>query len=260
MRKFTSKIYKIIKFIARLKVSFEIKQNILRSLFNLPKYFSTRRSWLRKGGKIDKEFLMLHDFYSESGLCSGDYFHQDLLVANFIYKKNPIRHIDVGSRIDGFVSHVASFRKIVVLDIRPLSIKSHENISFMQADIISKKNLPKTDSLSCLHAIEHFGLGRYGDKVNIDGHLIALKNLISMVEKGGTFYLSCPLSNKNQVHFNSQRVFHPGFIPNLKIVKENLKIIRFDYINEEGDLLSERQYSDFFNNNYGCGIYTFKKI
>ena len=62
MRKITSKIYQIIKFIARLNVSFEIKQNILRSLYNFPKYLSSRRSWLLQGGKIDKEFLMLHDF------------------------------------------------------------------------------------------------------------------------------------------------------------------------------------------------------
>ena len=260
MRKITSKIYQITKFIARLKLSFEIKQNILRSLYNLPKYLSSRKSWLEQGGKIDKEFLMLHDFHSESGVCSGDYFHQDLLVAGFIYKNNPIKHIDVGSRIDGFVSHVASFRKILVLDVRPLSIKSHKNISFLRADIMSKKDLPKTDSLSCLHAIEHFGLGRYGDEINIDGHIIALKNLISMLEKGGKFYLSCPLTKKNQVHFNCQRVFHPGFIPNLKIVKENLKLIRFDYVNEDGELLSQKQYSEFSNNNYGCGIYTFKKI
>ena len=260
MRKITSKINKIIKFIARLNLSFEIKQNILRSLYNLPKYYRSRKSWIKQGGKIDKEFLMLHDFHSESGVCSGEYFHQDLLVAGFIFRNNPIKHIDVGSRIDGFVSHVASFREIQILDIRPLSIKSHQNISFLQVDIMSKINLPKTDSLSCLHAIEHFGLGRYSDEVNINGHIIALKNLISMLEKEGTFYLSCPLSKKNQVHFNSQRVFHPEFIPNLKIVKENLRLIRFDYVNEKGELLTQRKYSEFFNNNYGCGIYTFKKI
>ena len=28
------------------------------------------------------------------------------------------------------------------------------------------------DSLSCLHTVEHIGLGRYGDPVNCDGHLV----------------------------------------------------------------------------------------
>ena len=103
MRKFISSINKIIKYIARLNLSFGINQNILRSFYKFEKYFSCRKSWVKQGGKIDKEFLMLHDFHSESGVCSGDYFHQDLLVAGFIYKNNPIKHIDVGSRIDGFV-------------------------------------------------------------------------------------------------------------------------------------------------------------
>jgi hypothetical protein len=27
------------------------------------------------------------------------------------------------------------------------------------------------DSISSLHAIEHFGLGRYGDTIDVNGHL-----------------------------------------------------------------------------------------
>ena len=251
---------KFLKYLARLIFSLGFRQNLVNSLKNIPKYISDKKEWLNQGGLIDKEFLMLNDFYSESGICSGAYFHQDLLVAELINQNNPIKHVDVGSRIDGFVAHVASFRKIYVLDIRNLSMKYHKNINFFQCDIMSNVNLPKTDSLSCLHAIEHFGLGRYGDNINKKGHLIALINLISMLEKGGTFYISFPIGKKNEVHFNSQRVFNPNYILNLKIVKENLKLIRFDYVRENGDLNCETSTKDFLNNeNYGCGIYTFKK-
>ena len=38
------------------------------------------------------------------------------------------RHVDIGSRLDGFVAHVASFREIEVLDIRPLKVNKHKNI------------------------------------------------------------------------------------------------------------------------------------
>lgn len=54
----------------------------------------------------------LEDRYQESGNATGHYFHQDLLVANRIFVNNPIRHVDIGSRIDGLVAHVASFREI----------------------------------------------------------------------------------------------------------------------------------------------------
>lgn len=39
-----------------------------------------------------------------------------------IFDSSPQRHLDVGSRIDGFVAHVASFREIEVIDIRPVDI------------------------------------------------------------------------------------------------------------------------------------------
>ena len=47
--------------------------------------------------------MVLSDYDDVAGNAKGHYFHQDLLVANFIYKNNPRRHIDVASRIDGFV-------------------------------------------------------------------------------------------------------------------------------------------------------------
>jgi len=62
----------------------------------------------------------LDDRFDQSGTASGHYFHQDLLVASRIFINNPEKHVDIGSRIDGFVAHVASFREIEVFDIRSL--------------------------------------------------------------------------------------------------------------------------------------------
>ena len=260
IKKFLLSFKKSTKYLIRLLISLGLKQNVINSLRNFPKYFRDKKYWLRQGGEIHKEFLMLNDFYSESGVCSGDYFHQDLLVAELINKNNPKRHIDVGSRIDGFVAHVASFREIEVMDIRSLSMKNHKNIKFLNYDIMKDTKYPKTDSLSCLHAIEHFGLGRYGDQINTKGHILALKNLISMLEKKGIFYLSFPIGQKNEVHFNNQRVFNPNYFLNLKIIKENLEFTRFDYVNKNGDLNCQKNILDFLNNeDYGCGIFTFKK-
>ena len=251
---------KNLKYIVRIFISLGFEKSIISRLNNIPKYLSNKKEWIKQGGKVDKEFLMLNDFYSESGVSKGDYFHQDLLVAGFVNINNPKRHIDVGSRIDGFVAHVASFRKIEVIDIRPLNIKSHKNIKFLKYDLTSDIKLPKTDSLSCLHAIEHFGLGRYGDPININGHLIALNMLINMVESKGMLYISFPIGIKNEVHFNSQRVFDARMITNLNIVKEKLQLVRFDYIDENGELKLNRKLKEFLSKNkYGCGIYTFKK-
>ena len=130
-----------------------------------------KKNWLKQGGKITKNKMILFDYSANAGSYIGHYFHQDLLVAKFIYEKSPKRHIDIGSRMDGFVAHVAAFREIEVVDVRPLSRSKHENIKFTQVDFMKpQEDLGKADSVSCLHAIEHFGLGRYTDPNDVNGH------------------------------------------------------------------------------------------
>jgi hypothetical protein len=63
------------------------------------------------------------DKTDQSGKARGQYFYQDLHVSNLIYKANPKRHVDVGSRIDGFIAHLATFRAVDVIDIRPFECK-----------------------------------------------------------------------------------------------------------------------------------------
>jgi len=57
------------------------------------------------------------------------------------------------------------------------------------------------DSISCLHAIEHFGLGRYGDQIDPRGHYEGFIILIELLETGGDLYLSFPIGLKNETHF-----------------------------------------------------------
>jgi hypothetical protein len=80
-----------------------------------------------------KFYPCLDDRYLPIETASGHYFHQDLLIAHKIFVNNPKKHVDVGSRMDGFVAHVASFRQIEVFDVRPLE-SSIPNISFKRAE------------------------------------------------------------------------------------------------------------------------------
>lgn len=226
----------------------------------LPRYFRDKKQWMKSGGKIDKTFMVLSDFRDSAGVAKGHYFHQDLLVANYIFLKNPERHIDVGSRIDGFVAHVASFREIEVLDVRPLPATAHTNIVFTQADLMNDCGERITDSLSCLHAIEHFGLGRYGDPIDVLGHEKGIENLAKMLKKDGFLYLSFPIGNTDQVHFNAHRVLHPKTILRYESVKNMLELKQFDYVDDKGNLHRGADLETTGEKvRYGCGIYTFKK-
>jgi len=204
-----------------------------------------------------------HEKKQQSGTAKGHYFHQDLLVARRIHERNPDRHVDVGSRIDGFVAHVASYRTIEVLDIRPLDSKI-PNITFKQADLMS---LPidmsgYCDSLSCLHAIKHFGLGRYGDPIDFEGHIKGLNTLHAIVKPGGTLYLSCPIGPQ-RIEFNAHRVFDVSYLKSL--FEGKFKLLNFSYVDDQGDLhenidISQKRINQNFGCRYGCGIFELRKI
>ena len=159
----------------------------------------------------------LHDRFDEAGTTKSEYFWQDLIVARWIFEASPRKHVDVGSRVDGFVAHVASFRELEVLDIRPITT-AIPGVIFRQVDLMKPEVVRSLagdggycDSLSCLHAIEHFGLGRYGDTIDARGYEHALTHLASLLEPHGTLYLSTPLGHE-RVEFNAHRVFAPHTI------------------------------------------------
>ena len=211
-----------------------------------------------KNTKINYISPVLGEHKEKSSSVVKHYFNQDLLVAAYVHKNNPKKHVDVGSRIDGFVAHVASFRKIEVFDIRDNNFQ-FKNIIFKRKDISKndKSLINYCDSLSCLHTLEHFGLGRYGDLLDPIGHIKGFNNLIKILKTRGTLYISFPISNKNLTYFNSERSFSPK-----EILKwsNKLKLISFDFIDDSDKIFLDVNLDKFRNNvKYGCGIYTFIK-
>jgi len=231
-----------------------------KSVRNFPRFIRELFLWKKYGGKITHIYPILGDYQEESGSASSQYFHQDLLIASYIYEDNPIRHVDVASRVDGFVAHVASFREIEVYDVRKLNCV-HKNIIFRQVDFMnSSDKLKTTDSLSCLHSLEHFGLGRYSDPINVNGLEDGVNNLIKMLKKSGKLYISVPIGLGDEVHFNAHRISHPETILKIKRVKQELELINFDYVDDNGDLHTNRDITEVIDKiTYGLGIYTFKK-
>tara|TARA_B110000879_G_C11133338_1_gene497022 strand:- start:579 stop:1367 length:789 start_codon:yes stop_codon:yes gene_type:complete len=240
----------------------------LRFFLGIP--FFINDYWaLKKQMKIKKDFAfgklfpILDERNVASGTMKGHYFHQDLFVAHRIFNNNPKRHIDIGSRTDGFVAHVASFRALEVIDIRPL-VSTVKNISFTQTDLMQLpvNMISSCDSVSSLHAIEHFGLGRYGDPIDIDGHLKAINNIHSILKPNGKFYFSVPIG-KQRIEFNAHRVFNISYLQ--KIFDQKFRIDYFSYVDDRGDLfenmsLDENSIASNFNCFYGCGIFELTKI
>ena len=250
----------LVRKIGRALLNVGIDPRAVLALRHIPKYLRDRRKWVRGGGTITASNMILVDYESSAGTAKGHYFHQDLLIAQKIFEAAPQRHIDVGSRVDGFAAHVASFREIEVVDVRDMAETGYRNISFRQADLMQPQDLGVTDSLSCLHAIEHFGLGRYGDGVDPTGHIEGINNLIRLLEPGGTLYISFPIGKGDEVHFNAHRVFHPETILSLGDVPSLLTLKNFNYVDDQGFLHRDKQVTDAIDQvAYGCGIYVFER-
>lgn len=229
-----------------------------RRLRKIRKFLLDRQQFVAAGGQIDLDRPMLEDLSDQAGAASGHYFHQDLLVATKINERNPEKHVDVGSRIDGFVAHVASFRDIEVFDIRPLAKTPHIRMKFIQGDLMAPNGVPHDycDSLSCLHALEHFGLGRYGDPIDPQGHIQGFKNLTKLLKPRGTLYISFPIG-RNEIQFNAHRIFSPTEI--LTWTKDLFDLLEFHYVDDAGDLHLNANPNSTPQLSYGCGIYIFQK-
>lgn len=210
-------------------------------------------------------FPQLGDREGGAGSVATHYFQMDLYVAQRIFEKKPRKHFDVGSRIDGFVAHVASYRPIEVLDIRPLTDAPIRNISFRQADLMDESVLWESDacdSVSCLHVLEHFGLGRYGDPIDPLAHERGFRNLARLVEPAGTLYFAVPVSNKPRIEFNAHRIFSFPYLREL--IGSSFKIQSVAVVNDDGILLTERSWDDSeadlsWGCHYGCVILTLQK-
>lgn len=231
---------------------------VVRDFFILKKQNNDNAS----GWKIKFTMPSLYDIYEGSGVSSGHYFHQDLFVAQRIFQRQPAKHVDIGSRVETFVAHVATFRHVEVLDIRPLVSKT-PNITFRQCDSMQLPDdlAEYCDSVSCLHALEHFGLGRYGDTIDINGHLRGFESLYKILKPHGILYLSFPVGTE-RIEFNAHRVF--SIRTPLEWAKGRFDLIGFSYVDDKGDLHTDKTIdaaaiSNNFHLHYGCGIFEFQK-
>lgn len=243
---------------------------VLHTARRLPRYLRNYREFRRQAALSPdipftrgEPFPCLFDRGVRSGTVSGAYFHQDLLVAQRVFARNPAKHVDIASRVDGLVAHIASFRPVEVVDIRALA-DNIRNIRFLQADFTAE-GFPLAnycDSVSCLHALEHFGLGRYGDPVDFDGYLQGFRNLHRILTDSGVCYLSVPIGPQ-RYEFDGHRIFSVAYL--LGLFEGLFRVDRFSYVDDGGDLhesvpLDPGPVGANFGCEFGCGIFELIKL
>jgi len=234
----------------------------IRCLARLPRFvrdwraYEAKRTTDRFRLRLGELTPILVDFNSQAGVASGQYFHQDLHVARRIFDARPARHVDVGSRIDGFIAHLLTFMPVTVVDVRPL--ESHvEGLRFEQGDLVnlSQFTTGSVESISSLHTVEHVGLGRYGDAIDPDGWRKSLAELARVVKPHGGLYVSVPVGVE-RVKFNAHRVFSPRTV--IEAIPA-LRLARFDAVDDEGNLRLDAKPDEFADAHEALGIFEFTK-
>lgn len=111
------------------------------------------------------------------------------------------------------------------------------------------------ESISSLHAVEHFGLGRYGDTIDPLSYKNAIREIQRVVKPGGVIYFSVPVGFE-RLEFNGQRVFHPRTV--LELFKQ-CELVELSVVDDENQLHEKVDIKDFDNLTYGCGLFHFRK-
>jgi SAM-dependent methyltransferase len=205
--------------------------------------------------RLAEVWFRSYDRFAPAGSLTFHYFHQDLWAAEYLYARGIRSHVDAGSRVDGFIAHILPFCDVTYVDIRPLDLQ-HERFRFRRGSLTA---LPFADgsvvSLSCLHVIEHVGLGRYGDPVDPDGYVAAARELARVLAPGGTLLLSTPVG-RERVCFDAHRVFDPSTIAD---ALAGLRLDAFSLIDDANRMHTPSSFDAARDCEYGCGLFVFSK-
>ncbi|MDO8482551.1 MAG: DUF268 domain-containing protein, partial [bacterium] len=133
------------------------------------------------------------------------------------------------------------------------------NLKSAKADLMA---LPFRDgsieSLSCMHTVEHIGLGRYGDPINPDSDLKAMRELTRVLAKNGTLLFVVPIGIP-KIIFNAHRIYSYEQIIN---AFDKLELKEFSLIPEsgkDGGIIRNASREEADKQRYGCGCFWFTK-
>jgi hypothetical protein len=235
---------------------------LLRTVAGFPHFLSDCRKYQRLNRRssfrisLRHMFPILSDRGDSAGMANGHYFHQDLWAARKIFQRSPARHTDIGSRVDGFVSHLLVFMPVTVIDIRQLDSKV-SGLSFIRDDATQLQHIASdsVESLSSLHAAEHFGLGRYSDPIDPMACFQFMSALQRVLAPGGCLYFSVPVG-RERLEFNAHRVFSPQTIVDSF---PRLRLVSFSYVGDDGNLHEDNEMAAAARCDYACGLFQFTK-
>lgn len=229
--------------------------------------------------QIRREFLQFGKMSQQSGprfkldwadrwLCTSDrtvmtsfdpvYTYHTAWAARKVAEIKPPYHVDISSLLY-FSTLVSAFVPVQFYDFRPADIRL-DGLKSEAADLtrlgFADGSIP---SLSCLHVVEHIGLGRYGDPLDPDGDVKAMRELQRVLAPGGSILFVTP-TGRPRIQFNAHRIYGYDQIVN---AFKGLELKEFALLQDAPRDIEGLVYNapaELANRQgYGCGCYWFVK-
>lgn len=218
------------------------------------------RAASRASGRPLPDWRLLRPVSGEATSQTGfdtHYVYHTGWAARVLARLKPDTHVDIGSSLY-FVSIASAFVPIQHFDYRPPAL-TIAGARIGAADLL---NLPFADgsiaSLSCMHVIEHVGLGRYGDTLDPSGDARAAAELMRVLAPGGHLLIVTPVG-RPAIHFNAHRIY--GFEA-LRGLFAGLDLEEFALITDKRDgatFIPDADPARVARQRYGCGCFLFRK-
>jgi len=253
-------------FLQRITEMFPLSFYLYHGLRNLPRYPAFIKEFLsfRKSGGTGRFeigwkglYPCLNDKTATTGFDRHYVFHT-AWAARILARTRPDEHVDISSYVY-FVALVSAFVKIKFYDYRPADMK----LSGLQSESADLLALPFPDmsvsSLSCMHVVEHVGLGRYGDPLNYDGDLKAISELKRVLAKGGNLLFVVPVGVKPKIMFNAHRIYSFDQVVSYFGELELMNFALIPEAKENGALIEYATKEMADAQTYGCGCFWFRR-
>ena len=162
--------------------------------------------------------------------------------------------VDVGSKLSEAVTFSQYFTTIKLdcrLPVKKVDVNTEgllmsqlpgSNLYFLNMEAQDLLELPakSTHIITCLHAMEHFGLGRYGDTVDYFGDQKSLRCFNHILATSGLLLLSVPHTavDSPRIEFNGQRVYNYKTIDTL-LDDNDFELLDYWFISPLGSLRSK---------------------
>jgi len=242
-------------FIQRGKdVLIRFPKRIIRLFEFLFEYFKFKK---KNDTRLKLNFLEIYPCLNDKTTTTPfdrHYTYHPAWAARILAKTRPVYHTDISS-ILSFSTVVSAFIPVKFYDYRPAEI-SLENFESKSADLkclhFETGSIP---SLSCMHTVEHIGLGRYGDELDPLGDIKAINEIKRVVTSDGDILFVVPLGN-SMIQFNGQRLYTKEQI--LEYFSD-CRLIEFALIPDHGELIINASSELIKKQKYPCGCFWFKK-